>query len=110
MLEVLFAIGVAILAAVVVMWFLKLILAVLWLPLQLVGWIVGIIGTIVGAAVCLLLLPFAIAVAVLGLLVSIVFNPVILLAIIGVMAWMMHRSHRDNLDHHARLPDATNGA
>ena len=110
MLELLFAIGVAILAAVVVMWFLKLILVVLWLPLKLLGWTVGIIGSLVGAAVCLLLLPLALVAAVFGLLLSIVFNPVILLAIIGVMAWMMHRSHEDTPNHRARLPRATNGA
>ncbi len=107
MLETLFALGVALIVAAVAIWLLKLVFAVLWLPVKIVAWVAGGIGSLIGGLICLVLLPFALAGALVTALLAIVFNPIVLLGVIAVLAWIIHtQQHRDAAP---RLPDATNG-
>lgn len=108
MIETLIALGFAFMVAAVAIWLLQLVFALLVLPLKLAGWLAAGIGTLIGGLLCLALLPFALAAALLGTLLAILFNPVFLLAIIAVMAWMLHTQRRQ--PPHPRLPNATNGA
>lgn len=112
MFEVLFGLGFALMVAAVVgavaVFLLKILFAVLWIPLKLAWWFAASIGTLIASLVCLALLPFAIAGGLLALLLSIVLSPPFLLLVIGVMAWFMYTGRHEA--HRPALPESTHTA
>ena len=109
MLEGLFLLGLGLIALAVIamglVYAVKIACVVLWVPFKLLGWMLGLGLAFLGALIGLALLPIVLAAGLVSVVFAIVFNPVTLLIVIGVLVWIIARDrHAPNYITHAAPP------